>query len=201
MRNPKTRNKHNQSRTTKNRSASQLRIIGGQYRGRKLSFESAQGLRPTLDQVRETLFNWLMNRVPNARCLDLFAGSGAIGFEALSRGAAEVTFVDNNLNSINNINKNIQLLNNSKAQCAHQSSNLFIESCHQQFDLVFLDPPYELNFIPTTLVNIQPILAKDALVYIEMEADLSLDFLNDRWEVIKMKSSSRLSYGLIREKL
>jgi len=88
----------------------QLRIIAGKWRGRKLTFVDSQGLRPTLDRVRETLFNWLQPVIYNARCLDLYSGSGALGFEALSRGALEVTMVDNNRQVYQQLNHNLQLL-------------------------------------------------------------------------------------------
>ena len=189
---------------------SQLRIIGGQFRGRKLTFESAQGLRPTLDQVRETLFNWLSADIHGAKCLDLFSGSGALGFEALSRGALSVTFVDNNNNAINHIKSNLEMLASNLNQtsgmseknnhCINQTSEEFLKSTNEQFDYVFLDPPYELGFIQPTLESLQSILNPNAIIYIEMEANLPLEFLDNSWEIKKMKSSSKLVYGLIKQK-
>ncbi len=203
--NKKLQHKKDSRQTLNNRpTKSQLRIIGGQFRGRKLSFESAQGLRPTLDQVRETLFNWLSADIHEAKCLDLFAGSGALGFEALSRGAASITFVDNNTNAINNIQNNLHILcaNQLKNQshCIKQTAEHFLKNTNEQYDIVFLDPPYELGFIKRTLEKLQPVLAPNALIYIEMESSLPIEFLNNAWQTIKMKSSSRLSYGLIRQK-
>ncbi|PHS14887.1 MAG: 16S rRNA (guanine(966)-N(2))-methyltransferase RsmD [Kangiella sp.] len=211
----KSNNKQKNKKGTRHKSfsrpkKSQLRIIGGQFRGRKLSFESAQGLRPTLDQVRETLFNWLSADIHGAKCLDLFSGSGALGFEALSRGASSVTFVDNNINAINHIKSNLEVLTSNLNQtndpseennrCINQTSEQFLQSTNEQFDYVFLDPPYELGFIQSTLEKLQSVLNPNAIIYIEMEANLSLDFLNNAWEIKKMKSSSRLAYGLIEPK-
>ncbi|PCI64162.1 MAG: 16S rRNA (guanine(966)-N(2))-methyltransferase RsmD [Gammaproteobacteria bacterium] len=209
--NKNQKNKKGTRHTSLNRpTKSQLRIIGGQFRGRKLSFESAQGLRPTLDQVRETLFNWLSADIHGAKCLDLFSGSGALGFEALSRGASSVTFVDNNINAINHIKNNLEVLTSNlnpadglsekNNHCINQTSEQFLKSTKEQFDCIFLDPPYELGLIQCTLENLQTILKPNAVIYIEMEANLPLDFLNNSWKIKKMKSSSRLAYGLIAQK-
>ena len=99
------------------RQLNQLRIIGGQWRGRKLSFADGEGLRPTMDRVRETLFNWLQGEIAGARCLDLFSGSGALGFEALSRYAAQVVMIDNNPQAVRAIRNNLKLLNTDKHSC------------------------------------------------------------------------------------
>lgn len=207
--NKKPKQKNGAAQNSNNRSTkNQLRVIGGQFRGRKLSFESAQGLRPTLDQVRETLFNWLSADIHEAKCLDLFAGSGALGFEALSRGASSVTFVDNNPKAINSIESNLTLLSSNleknhaikQSRTKNQTSMQFLKNAHEQFDLVFLDPPYQLGFIQQTLDKLDLIITSNTLIYIEMEANLSTAFLQDAWEVVKMKSSSRLAYGLIKRK-
>ena len=179
---------------------SQIRIIAGQFRGRKLSFQAAQGLRPTLDQVRETVFNWLSAEIHGAKCLDLFAGSGALGFEALSRGAVEVEFVDNNSNAISNIKQNLSLLSAHSSRCINLTAELFIQSSSSKFDLIFVDPPYNLGLIENTLLNLKQHLTEDGLVYIEMESNLTLDFLEPSWEILKLKKTSRLIYGLIKAK-
>jgi len=99
-----------------NKKTNQLRIIGGQWRGRKLSFADGDGLRPTMDRVRETLFNWLQGDIAGANCLDMFTGSGALGFEALSRYADKVVMIDKNPHAIRTINSHLKLLTTDKAQ-------------------------------------------------------------------------------------
>ena len=120
-----------------------MRIIAGQYRGRKLSFPDTQGLRPTPDRIRETLFNWLATRLAGACCLDLFAGSGALGFEAASRGAARVVMVDHNPDIVRALRLNQQLLCADVIEILEQEAGNYLSGRRGQFDLVFLDPPFK----------------------------------------------------------
>jgi 16S rRNA (guanine966-N2)-methyltransferase len=119
----------------------EVRIIGGQWRGRKLVFAGGADLRPTLGRVRETLFNWLTSVIRDARCLDLYAGSGALGFEALSRGAAEVTFVERDRKAAATLKKNAETLDAS-ARILNMPAAKFLSSHPEPFDLVFFDPPF-----------------------------------------------------------
>jgi len=119
----------------------EVRIIGGQWRGRKLQFPSRPGLRPTLGRVRETLFNWLAPTISGARCLDLYAGSGALGFEALSRGAAEVTFVERDRKAAQALKKNVGMLD-ARAEVFHMSAARFLASHPAPYDLILFDPPF-----------------------------------------------------------
>ena len=131
------------SKSRARQSANQVRIIGGQWRGRKLSFPDADGLRPTADRVRETLFNWLAGHIAGSRCLDMFAGSGALGFEALSRGASHCCFVDQNTAVLKQIQANCELLDataNSEFLFADASKPIDVADT---FDIVFLDPPFK----------------------------------------------------------
>lgn len=121
---------------------SQVRIIGGSLRGRKLSFADLPGLRPTGDRVRETLFNWLQPLIEGARCLDLFAGSGALGIEAVSRGAAEVVLVDNAPAVIRQLEKNRSAFNLDRLTVVRADALQFLDRAPSPFDLVFLDPPF-----------------------------------------------------------
>ena len=123
-----------------------IRIIGGEWRGRRLPVPNVTGLRPTLDRFRETLFNWLMFDVEGARCLDLFAGSGALGLEALSRGAAYVDFVDNSKAAITGINQHLASLNCTAARTHQQPAEAWLKAQSASdklapYDLIFLDPP------------------------------------------------------------
>ena len=123
----------------------EIRIIGGRFKGRKLRFPDIPDLRPTLGRVRETLFNWLAAEVDGARCLDLFAGSGALGFEALSRGAAEVTYVERNRKAASAIKSNIKLLGVEQANVHCGAAESFLARDTSAWDIVFFDPPFASN--------------------------------------------------------
>ena len=181
---------------------SHLRIIGGKYRGRKLVFNSSHGLRPTLDRIRETLFNWLSADIQNSICLDLFSGSGALGLEALSRGAKEVVFVDTNTQAINNILSNLTKINanNESTNCVNTSAEKYLKTNDKVFDLIFIDPPYNQDLINPTLKQISPFIHPDSLVYIEMESEIKLNEIEENWEWYKQKSTNRLHYGLVKRK-
>ena len=129
---------------------SQLRIIAGKFRSRKITFSEEIGLRPTHDRIRETVFNWLGKEVINAVCLDLFAGSGALGFEALSRGAKHTTFVDTNKNNINNLKLNagnLKLEKNATDFINSDFQKLNLNQLCNKFNIAFLDPPFKQNLI------------------------------------------------------
>ena len=145
----------------------EVRIIGGQWRGRKLRFPDRQGLRPTLGRVRETLFNWLAASIQGARCLDLYAGSGALGFEALSRGAAEVTFVERDRKAAAALKSNANTLK-AKASILQMPAERFLNSAPEAFDLILFDPPFAdhraLKHLPELL---DEHLAANGLLYLE----------------------------------
>ena len=123
-------------------ASNEVRIIGGLWKGRKLRFPAAPGLRPTLGRVRETLFNWLIAEVDRARCADLYAGSGALGFEALSRGADSCVFVERNRKAALALEHNATALGATRARIAHTSAERFLNQSHEPWDLVFFDPPF-----------------------------------------------------------
>ncbi|MFK5984901.1 MAG: 16S rRNA (guanine(966)-N(2))-methyltransferase RsmD [Pseudomonadota bacterium] len=178
----------------------QLRIIGGTWRGRKLNFVDAQGLRPTLDRVRETLFNWLQGIIYNAHCLDLYSGSGALGFEALSRGAAKVTMVDNNRKVIKQLEQNLKLLDCKNGKILSKDANDFISTATplQQYQIVFLDPPFNKDLLDNICQKLEQynLLASDAIIYIEVEKNFQLTALPDNWFKIKEKQAGQLAYYL-----
>lgn len=148
-----------------------VRIIAGQFRRRLLQFPSIEGLRPTTDRMRETLFNWLMPSLPGAVCLDLFAGSGALGVEAISRGAAEVVFVDENPLVLKQLKNTIATLEISNASLIKGSAPDNLTLPAKQFDVIFVDPPFKRNLLDKTLLWIlqQNLLTNDGLVFFEQE--------------------------------
>ncbi len=179
--------------------ASQLRIIGGQWRGRKLRFTPAEGLRPTGDRVRETLFNWLAADVHGARCLDLFAGSGALGLEALSRGAAHCDFVDTSAPALRDIADHLATLEaTDRAQCYRQAAAEFLAKSEGPWDLLFLDPPFGKGLLGSTLdvLEARSALAPGALVYIETGKQETLPPLPTAWDLFREKQAGEVSYRL-----
>jgi 16S rRNA (guanine966-N2)-methyltransferase len=177
-----------------------LRIIGGAWRGRRLRFPPQEEIRPTPDRVRETLFNWLGPRVPGARCLDLFAGSGALGLEALSRGAAHVTFVERDALAVRELRARLTEWRAVGAQVEQADAVRFLGSAPQAFDIVFLDPPFASDLLPETsrLLEERRWLSDPALIYVETDARTGLPPLPQGWTVTKAKRAGAVGYHLIR---
>jgi len=178
-----------------------LRIIGGQWRGRKLEFPAVDAIRPTPDRVRETVFNWLQNSVVGARCLDLFAGSGALGIEALSRGASHAVFVDREPRIGQYLRATLKQLNANGD--VHTADSLrWLTSSSQPFDLVFLDPPFGADVLPDACQRLEEggWLAPDALVYIECASSGGAPALPASWVLIKSKTAGQVGYHLARRK-
>jgi 16S rRNA (guanine966-N2)-methyltransferase len=181
------------------KGSNQLRIIGGEWRGRKLRFPDAPNLRPTPDRVRETVFNWLAPIIQGARCLDLFAGSGALGLEALSRGAAFITFVDSHKKVIQVLHGHLDLLKaNEKAEALHLDGVKFLNTEAKPYDVVFLDPPYQSNFMEKVvpLLEENDCLSDNAMLYLEVEKRQSLPELPESWIMLKEKTAGDVSYFL-----
>jgi 16S rRNA (guanine966-N2)-methyltransferase len=184
-------------------SRQNLRIIGGRWRGRRLEFIPEAGLRPTGDRLRETLFNWLAPFLPGARCLDLFAGSGALGLEALSRGAAATTFVDQSRVVTSQLEHNLALLKlepDQQAQVIHQSAMVWLQQTHYQaYDMVFLDPPFALALIHDVLLVLQAsgCLNQPACIYVEQPQPLLTLNLPDSWQISHHKRAGKVYYGLL----
>jgi 16S rRNA (guanine966-N2)-methyltransferase len=151
-----------------------VRIIGGRWRGRKLRFPDGEGLRPTGDRIRETLFNWLMPVLPAARCLDLFAGSGALGFEALSRGAGICVLLERNAQAVRCLQEAKQLLSAEGATVIAADSLQWLSSAAGIFDIVFIDPPFaDISLSPAAIVDTMQqrgLLAADPWIYVEQPA-------------------------------
>jgi 16S rRNA (guanine966-N2)-methyltransferase len=175
----------------------QVRIIGGRYRGRKLPVADAPGLRPTPDRVRETLFNWLGQNLTGWHCLDLFAGSGALGFEAASRGAASVILVEHAAPIARSLQKAADTLNDPalRVVCADALAFLKKPPATSPVDLVFLDPPYGQGWLDRVMMPLLPHLAADARLYIEAENDLP-DRLLPGLDCLKRGHAGQVRYHL-----
>ena len=174
-----------------------IRIIAGEHRGRKLPVLLAEGLRPTTDKVKETVFNWLMPFIQDSNCLDCFAGSGGLGFEALSRGARHIYLVELNKIAAMQLKENQRLLNSDNISIINSDALSFIKNNTQKFNVVFLDPPFRKNFIEqTALLLNENSLAEDALIYVEMESELNNQELPFNWKLLKEKITGQVVYRL-----
>ncbi len=174
----------------------QLRIIGGEWKRRQLPFASIEGLRPTPDRVRETLFNWLMWDIQNAQVLDLCAGSGALSFEALSRGAASVVMIEPHPMQAKFLKDNIQLLKAKHCQVKVAPAQQVLAGLTQSFDLVFLDPPYSLNLWQELAELADPLIHPNGLIYVEADRDLDQLQLPVSWQRIKETKAGTVRAGL-----
>lgn len=177
-----------------------IRIIGGLYRGKKLHFPTVAGLRPTPDRIRETLFNWLMHDIKGAHCLDAFAGSGALGLEAFSRGAGQVVFLEQSPEAYANLHKIILKFNSQNLKLFKANALNYLQQCAEPFDIIFLDPPFAQNYLPQCVSDIalSPILKRGGLIYLESNAPVTLN--EHHWRQIKLKQAGQVLYGLF-EKL
>lgn len=180
-------------------STNQLRIIGGQWRGRKLSFPDVEGLRPTGDRIRETLFNWLAPDIQGARCLDLFAGSGALGLEALSRGASYSLLLERDYQAATALKQNLHILKTDAGQLLQVDSLKYLEAGNQDapFDVVFIDPPFELNLWSQVIKSLEQgnWLEADACVYLEAPRDCLVATPN-HWHLHRDKQAGQVNYRL-----
>ena len=176
-----------------------LRIVAGIWRSRVLDIADVEGLRPTSERIRETLFNWLTPSIHGRRCLDLFAGTGALGLEALSRGAKEVVFVERSRKAAATLRKNIDLLDASGAVVHEGDARTYLAAGgHEPFDVVFLDPPFADESLSELcrLLDVEGVLAAGALVYLEQARSASDVELPEGWQVLKDKSAGNVRYML-----
>lgn len=183
-------------------SNNQLRMIGGQWRGRKLPIPNVAGLRPTPDRVRETLFNWLSTAVAGSRCLDLFSGSGALGLEALSRGAAHVDLVDQSPLVYAQLQQNLATLNASPhasvwQACAEQWLAQYTAD-RPRYDVIFLDPPFHQGLLTGSiqLIDQQQLLTPHSWVYIESDRDEPAPITPASWQLHREKNAGQVCYRL-----
>lgn len=179
-------------------AGNEVRIIGGKWRGRKLRFPAVPGLRPTLGRARETLFNWLAPELPDARCLDLFAGSGALGFEALSRGAGAVTFVESDRKVAQALKDNAELLDASSAQLFTVDAKRFLTRAQPGWHIIFLDPPFASDAFGYALELIAEhnLLHPDGLVYFERPRRQAFAETG-HWRVYRDSHAGDTRFGLL----
>ncbi|WP_220720112.1 16S rRNA (guanine(966)-N(2))-methyltransferase RsmD [Agarivorans litoreus] len=193
--------KHSNQSNKSHNGSGQVRIIAGQWRGRKLKVLNSQGLRPTTDRVKETVFNWLSPYLHNSHCLDLFAGSGSLGFEALSRFASFTTFVEKDAQAAKQLKANLQLLelNSEQAKLINQDALQWLKQTPSEaYDIVFIDPPFRCDLLAPscTMLHNNGWLKPDALVYIEFENEANEPKLPANWHCIKEKQAGQVSYRL-----
>ena len=174
--------------------AGKVRIIAGEYRGRRIPVPQKPDLRPTPDRVRETLFNWLGQWLDGLVCLDLFAGSGALGFEAASRGAARVVMVENDAVVFESLDKFRSLIGAKAIELVRGDALEYLKRSRERFDVVFLDPPFRQNALPALLERLPPRLAPGALVYVEAAGPLEAA---QPWRELKRARAGQVSYQLL----
>ena len=176
-----------------------LRIIGGKWRGRLLNFPDVEGLRPSGSRIRETLFNWLAPHLPSSRCLDLYAGSGALGFEAISRGASFCQMLELNTAAAKQLAENAQKLDSNAVQVLNTDTlKRLLSSCESPFDVVFLDPPFVANLWQKTFERLEQgmWLREGSLIYFEAPKTEAIA-PPQGWTQIKQKIAGQVQYGLI----
>jgi 16S rRNA (guanine966-N2)-methyltransferase len=187
-----------QNTSQKKPSAGFVRIISGLWRGRKLPVHDAEGLRPTTDRVKETLFNWIAQDVPRAKCLDLFAGSGGLGFEAASRQAEMVTLIELNPLAFKQLQTNIASLKGDNLQAVNSDALSYLKQPGTPHHVVFIDPPFRKGLLDETVALLESNgwLADDAMIYIETEKELALEGIPTHWHLHREKTAGQVCYRL-----
>jgi len=175
--------------------ANKVRIVGGVWRSRILSFTPRPDLRPTPDRVRETLFNWLGQDLIGNTCLDLFAGSGALGFEAASRGAKRVIMIERDAHAFKALRENATMLDAQTVELRHADALEFLRTDHAHYDIVFIDPPFRVNHLPQVLVLLPARLTPRALVYVEAPR---MQQFTPGWQVWRHGRAGTAHYALLK---
>ena len=188
------------SRTNNLKNRGKVRITSGEWKNRNLEVPDIDGLRPTSERVRETLFNWLMPSIHKSVCLDLFAGSGSLGFEALSRGARHCTFVEKSKLAFRQIKTTRTILNAMNSEAHNCDAIDFLSSVHNHnFNLVFLDPPFSDDYLISSIESIHEyqLVSRGGYIYIEFNKNNDLFDLPDNWSVIRKKIYGNVCFILI----
>jgi 16S rRNA (guanine966-N2)-methyltransferase len=173
----------------------QVRINAGVYRSRLIKFPDVEGLRPTPDRVRQTVFNWLGQDLTGKTCLDLFAGTGAMGFEALSRNAKSVTMIENSGLAFKALQQNQALLKVQNCQILHLDALQFLEKNTLKFDVIFCDPPYQKQWLDKVLPLLTEHISNGGVVYAEAEYEIQSD---KYWQVVKHGKAGNVVYHLLK---
>jgi 16S rRNA (guanine966-N2)-methyltransferase len=176
------------------KAPNKVRIIGGLWRSRIIEFPDHTGLRPTPDRVRETLFNWLGQRLDEKICLDLFAGSGALGFEALSRGASEVVMVEQSASVARGLTENAQRLGMDNATIVNADAMQYLRGATQRFDVIFLDPPFNQSLLEQVLALLVPWLTPEGKIYAESELSFEP---SPAWKILKQSRAGQVKFQLM----
>ena len=186
-------------RNDKGSPSGRLRIVAGKWRSRLLPVAEEPGLRPTSARIRETLFNWLASTIEGSRCLDLFAGTGALGFEVLSRGAREVVFVENSARAAAALKESVKVLEATGARIHQADAIRYLKREPEPFDIVFLDPPFADDLLEDLcrLLSEGNWLADGARVYLEQDRERPLPALPDGWTIINDKTAGQVRYALV----
>ncbi|MGF1680868.1 16S rRNA (guanine(966)-N(2))-methyltransferase RsmD [Photobacterium minamisatsumaniensis] len=181
-----------------NRREGFVRIISGRWRGRKLPVHDVEGLRPTTDRVKETVFNWLAQDLFEANCLDLFTGSGSLSFEALSRGASHVTMLELDKKAAEQLEKNRVMIGADNAKVHNMDSLAFLKQPGTPCDIVFIDPPFRKNLLPEVFALLEKNnwLTPHAVIYIEAEKELGELSTPENWYMNKEKTAGQVCYRL-----
>ena len=181
-----------------NRREGFIRIISGRLRGRKLPVHDVEGLRPTTDRVKETVFNWLAQDIHQAKCLDLFAGSGSLGFEALSRGAENITMLELDKKAANQLQQNLATIGATNAEVINTDSLKYLTQPGTPHDVVFIDPPFRKDLIQNVidLLEANHWLTPHAMIYIEAEKELAELTTPVHWRLHREKTAGQVCYRL-----
>ena len=185
--------------TIANKTPGDVRVISGKWRGRKLPVYNAEGLRPTPDRVKETLFNWLMQHIDGAVVLDCFAGSGSLAIEALSRHADFASLIERDRKLATHLSQNLQRLNCSNAEIINQDClTVLAKNATKQYDIVFIDPPFHKNLAIACCQALETNgwLADNAFIYVEVEKELAVQRIPSNWLLIKQQQAGQLAYRL-----
>lgn len=196
----KSRNKtHKKNTPDLSFAPQQVRIIGGRWRGTKLPVILQDDIRPTPSRVRETLFNWLQQRLDGSHCLDLFAGSGALGLEAVSRGAAHATLVDNEQKVISLLTQQVEKLKAQEVSLVHADGLGYLQNATKPFDIIFLDPPFSKFNVEEILHNLanSQCVNTSGLIYVEASPEKFPQILPQNWQWQRQLKAGQVEYGLV----
>ena len=181
-----------------NHQRQSIRIIGGKWKGRKIIFSEQLDVRPTGNKIRETLFNWLQGELLDAKCLDLFSGSGALGLEALSRGAKYVSFIEKNNKTARYIKKSLsefeKEVTGKEVICADAIE--WIQKNNEVFDIVFIDPPFNGDQIYEICQKVEATAMAKRLIYLEWHSDIDSSRLPEKWNLLKQNKSGSVFFAL-----